>query len=187
VAFFGITPPANSSQTLAVSIDGSVPTNTSYNDPSPPSYRQWYQSPNLPEGSHNITLTNITTTSLDFAVVTVGNNTPLAGQVAIVDNEDPSITFKGNWKRSQDPSISRQFANGLPFHNSTQDSSTIGDSLTFRFNGTPPFFPLTPVHLLTLDLIFWGSRSFCSYLWNIYMVQYRTNNVNVHHGRFPII
>jgi hypothetical protein len=136
VALFGITPLANSSQTMAVSIDGSEPTNTSYNDPNPPSYRQWYQSPVLPEGSHKINLTNLTGTSLDFAVVTVGNNTPLAGQVVIVDNEDPSITFEGNWQLSDQSFNSTQFPNGLPFHNSTRDSSTIGDNLILRFTGT---------------------------------------------------
>jgi len=137
VAFFGITPTTfDGSQILTVSIDGSQPTNTSYNDPNPPSYRQWYQSPTLTEGSHNISLGHLAGTSLDFAVVAVGENTPLAGQVAIVDNEDPAITFKGNWKRSEALFKSGQLPNGLPFHNSTQDSTTISDNLTFRFTGT---------------------------------------------------
>ena len=120
---------------MTVSIDGNHPTNTSYNDPNPPSYRQWYQSPTLTEGSHNISLNNLAGTSLDFAVVTVGNDTPLAGQIAIVDNEDPAITFKGNWHLSKESSASGQFPDGLPFHNSTHQSTTIGDSLTFQFTG----------------------------------------------------
>ena len=136
VAFFGITPPAYSSQIMSVSIDGSNPTNASYNDPSPPSYRQWYQSPTLPEGLHNISLSRINGTSFDFAIVTAGNDTPLAGQRAIVDNESPAITFQGNWKQNKAPSISSQIPDGLPFQNTTQDSTTVGDSLTFPFNGT---------------------------------------------------
>ncbi|KAF8797548.1 hypothetical protein BYT27DRAFT_7125254 [Phlegmacium glaucopus] len=137
VAFFGITPSAfNGSQILSVSIDGSQPTNTSYDDPNPPSYRQWYQSPTLPQGSHQISLGHLAGTSLDFAVVAVGQDTPLAGQLAIVDNEDPAFTFKGNWKQNKALFNSGQFPDGLPFHNSTQDSSTIGDQLTFRFTGT---------------------------------------------------
>lgn len=135
MAFFGITPSSNNSQILTVSIDGSEPTNTSYNDPNPPSYRQWYQSPTLTEGSHNISLSHLAGTALDFAVVTAGNNTPLSGQVVIVDNQDPAITFKGNWEQSGEFSQSSQFPDGLPFHNSTHDSTTIGDDLTFKFTG----------------------------------------------------
>lgn len=135
VAFFGITPSVNNSQILAVSIDGGEPTNTSYNDPNPPSYRQWYQSPTLTEGPHQITLSNLSGPSLDFAVVTVGNNSPLEGHVIIVDNEDPSITFEGDWQLNSTLSHSTQFPEGLAFHNSTQDSSAIGANLTFRFTG----------------------------------------------------
>ena len=136
MAFFGITPPASSSQLLSVSIDGSAPFKTSYKDPNPPSYRQWYQSPTLPEGSHNITLTQLAGTSVDFGIVTAGNDTPLSGQMAIVDNENPAITFKGNWKQNNASFVSSQIPIGLPFQNTTQDSTTIGDSFTFLFTGT---------------------------------------------------
>jgi hypothetical protein len=136
VAFFGITPPASSSQSLTVSIDGSAPFQTSYNDPNPPSYRQWYQSPTLPEGSHNITVSQLTGTSVDFAIVTAGNDTPLAGQIAIVDNQNPLITFQGDWKQDNASFISSQILVGLPFQNTTQNSTTVGDSLTFLFTGT---------------------------------------------------
>ena len=142
VKFFGITPPAYSSQIFSVSIDGSEPTTSSYNDPNPPSYRQWYQSPTLSEGLHNISLTKLNGTSLDFAVVTAGNDTPLTGQVAIVDNQNPLITFQGNWKQNSSSFISSQIPDGLPFRNTTQDSTTIGDSLTFRFTGTLSYQPL---------------------------------------------
>jgi hypothetical protein len=135
VAFFGITPLAYSSQALTVSIDGSAPFKTSYNDPNPPSYRQWYQSPTLPQGSHNITLSQLNGTSLDFAIVTAGKDTPLAGKFAIVDNTSPAITFKGKWKQNNASFISGQIPVGLPFQNTTQDSTTVGDSLTFPFNG----------------------------------------------------
>jgi hypothetical protein len=141
VAFFGITPPAQSSQILTVSIDGSEPTNTSYNDPNPPSYRQWYQSPTLAEGSHNISLSLLNGTSLDFAIVTAGNDTPLAGQVAIVDNENPAIKFEGDWTLSKASFNSSQIPDGLPFQNTTQDSTTIGDNLTFLFTGTLSYQP----------------------------------------------
>ena len=120
---------------MAVSIDGSAPTNTSYNDPNPPSYRQWYQSPTLTEGVHNISLSLLNQTSVDFAIVTAGNDTPLNGQLAIVDNENPSITYQGNWTQNKSSFNSSQIPTGLPFQNTTQDSTTIGDNLTFLFNG----------------------------------------------------
>ena len=142
VAFFGITPSASSSQTLTISIDGGNPTNTTYNDPNPPSYRQWYQSPTLAEGSHNISISHLAGTSLDFAIVTVGQDTPLAKQVAIVDNENPAITFQGNWTQNNASFYSSQILFGLPFQNTTQDSTTIGDSLTFLFTGTLSYQPI---------------------------------------------
>ena len=149
VAFFGLTPSDNNSQILAVSIDGSEPTNTSYNDPNPPSYRQWYQSPTLTEGPHQITLSNLSGPSFDFAVVTVGNNSPLEEQVIIVDSEDPLIKYGGNWHLNSGLSNSTQFPEGLAFHNSTQDSSTIGANMTFRFTGTLSY-PLIIIHLFLL-------------------------------------
>ena len=163
VAFFGITPPAYSSQSLNVSIDGSAPFKTSYNDPNPPSYRQWYQSPTLPEGSHNITLTQLAGTSVDFAIVTAGNDTPLSGQIAIVDNENPAITFQGNWRQNTASFVSSQIPVGLPFQNSTQNSTTIGDSLTFLFTGTLSYQRIAIGGGLNSLLV----RTIRCYLWSI--------------------
>jgi hypothetical protein len=162
VAFFGITPLANSSQIFTVSIDGSEPTNTSYNDPNPPSYRQWYQSPTLKEGSHNISLSLLNGTALDFAVVTPGNDTPLEEQVLIVDNENPAITFKGNWSLNKGSFKSSQILDILPFQNTTQDSTTIGDNLTFLFTGTLFYQPIG----IGREFIFLV-RTICRYLWSV--------------------
>ena len=57
VASFGITPNQKGSQWCLFSIDGGQVTNSSFMDPAPQSFRQLYQSPMLPEGTHNITLT----------------------------------------------------------------------------------------------------------------------------------
>jgi hypothetical protein len=136
VAFFGVTPPVfANSQTLAVSIDGSAPYNTSYSDPNPQSYRQWYQSPSLEDGTHNIELSHIAGTSFDFAVVTVGNSTPLADEHVIVDNDDPGITFDGKWTRSQDMFNSGPQPDGFPYHNTTHQATSAGTSFTYRFSG----------------------------------------------------
>jgi hypothetical protein len=69
-------------------------------DPSPPNVRQWYQSPTLREGQHNITVSHTPAVSVDYAVVTAGQNTPLLGQVLIVDDGDSAITYGGSWTRN---------------------------------------------------------------------------------------
>lgn len=137
IAFGGNTPKVfGDSQTLTVSIDGAPSYNTSYNDPTPQSYVQWYQSPILPEGTHNITLTHLAGTALDYAVITAGQNTNLTGKTVIVDNEDPSIRFTGSWTRNTDRFHSGYPPDGYPFHNSTHQSTKPGDNFIFRFSGT---------------------------------------------------
>lgn len=78
-------------------------------------------------------------TALDYAVITAGQNTPLAGKTVIVDNEDPSIRFTGSWTRNTDRFQSGSPPNGYPFHNSTHQSTTPGDNFIFRFSGDFPF------------------------------------------------
>lgn len=137
IAFFGNTPPVfNDSQTLIVSIDGGTPYNTTYADPNPQSYRQWYQTPTLIDGKHTVLLSHVLGTALDYAVVTVGEDTPLGTNRIIVDNEDPSITYKGSWSRSIAEFDAGSLPDGFPYHNSTQRSSTPGDIFTFQFSGT---------------------------------------------------
>jgi hypothetical protein len=55
--------------------------------------------------------------------------------MAIVDNASPAITFDGKWQQNKASFISSQIPVGLPFQNTTQDTTTVGDSLTFPFNG----------------------------------------------------
>ena len=105
-------------------------------DPSPPSYRQWYQSPTLPDGEHNVTISHMPAVSIDYATVTAGQNTPLLGQVLIVDDDDPSITYKGNWSRNANVFLSSYGPYiGLPYGNATHQTTTPSASATFRFSG----------------------------------------------------
>lgn len=135
-AFFGTTPPPSSSQSMNVSIDGNSSYSTSYADPNPQTYRQWYQTPQLAEGTHDIKMSNIAGTAFDFAVVTVGKNTPLAGQTVIVDNDDPGIVFSdAKWRRSQEQFNSGPNPDGFAFANTTHETSYVGSSFAFRFTG----------------------------------------------------
>lgn len=112
-----------------------MPSNTTYDDPNPPTYRQWYQSPLLAEGIHNVFLSHIAGASLDFATVTVGNDTPLSGERVIADNDDPGFTYNGRWKRSQAQFNSGPQPDGNPYHNSTHQTSEIGNNFTYQFSG----------------------------------------------------
>lgn len=139
VTFFGITPSVfTDSQILTVSIDDGTPYNTTYADPNPQSYRQWYQSPILTDGQHNISLTHVEGTELDFAVVTVpvGRVASLVNQQVIVDDADGAIAYKGAWTRNTTQFAAGTVPGGLPYGNSTHRTTTIGDTFTFQFSGT---------------------------------------------------
>jgi hypothetical protein len=133
VAFFGITPDPVDSQWAFVSIDGSPAYNTSYADPAPPSTRQWYQSPILPDALHNITITHIASTAVDYAVVTAGPSTNLSGVAVIMDDGDPSVAYKGSWTRQG--TINATDGVLLPYGNGTHQTTSTDASATFNFNG----------------------------------------------------
>jgi len=135
VAFFGTTPPPQNSQWILVSIDGGPAYNTSYMDPSPPSTRQWYQSPTLPDAVHNITVTHIAGTLVDYAVVTAGPSTNLSTASLMVDDGDSSITYTGNWTQDTNMFTSTNSVATFPFGNGTHQTSSTGDSATFHFTG----------------------------------------------------
>ena len=136
MAFFGNTPYANASQWAFVSIDGGPEYNSSYMDAAPPSSRQWFQSPTLPEGTHTVNISRIAGTSVDFVVITAGQNTSLSGETLIVDDGDPSITYSGSWSLNTNEYISRDNpVIGLPYGNATHETNSAGASATFRFSG----------------------------------------------------
>src|SRR6267378_722304 len=114
IAFTGNTPNTTFSQSITVSIDGGTPYKTYYMDPTPQSYIQWYQSPTLSEGQHIIKVDGVDKTAIDYATITVGQNTPLSGKTIIVDNDDPSVHYSGSWTRNTDRFIPGDI-HGLPF------------------------------------------------------------------------
>ena len=118
-----------------VSIDGATPYQTSYMDPSPQTYLQWYQSPTLSEGNHTIKVDGVFGTSLDYATITVGQNTLLSGKKIIVDNDDSTVHYSGNWIQNIDKFFPGGVPKGVPFQNTTHRSTTPGDTITFLFSG----------------------------------------------------
>ncbi|RDB18334.1 hypothetical protein Hypma_000419 [Hypsizygus marmoreus] len=137
ISFFGNTPSAKASQNIFVSIDGGIPYSTSYGDPSPPTALQWYQSPLLSDSTHTIDITHLAGTSVDYMVITAGQNTPLSGETLIVDDSDSAIAYEGKWVTNVGRYTSRDNPRqGLPYGNGTHQASTSGSSATFRFAGT---------------------------------------------------
>lgn len=143
IAIFGETATADDgpmSENFTVTIDGGEAYTTSYDDPSPPSYRQWFQSPILSEGSHTIAFTNVIgTPSIDFAVINTTNSIPQ--QSVIVDDSNLElISYTGaGWTTAntsfllfQPPLTSKV----VPYGNSSHLTAEVGDSFSFNFTGS---------------------------------------------------
>ncbi|KAF9462849.1 hypothetical protein BDZ94DRAFT_1309370 [Collybia nuda] len=107
-------------------------------DPAPPSSRQWYNSPILLDAEHEIVISRIAGTSVDYIVVTAGQFTPLSGKTLIVDNTDESmIEYEGAWSRVEELYIANDDPHtGLPYGNSTHQTLVPGSSATFKFSGS---------------------------------------------------
>ncbi|KAF8648992.1 hypothetical protein AX16_006106 [Volvariella volvacea WC 439] len=142
VAFVGSTPIRQSPLSATVTIDDNIPYNITYSGYplQLPRYRQWYQSPVLPDGEHRITVSSFVYGSLDYAVVTAGESTRLQDDDALVivdENDINHFKFVGNWTRDRTTFDSDPFTGrGLPFRNATRRSHTVGDQMFFRFVGT---------------------------------------------------
>jgi hypothetical protein len=134
-AFVGNTPPSSSPQTATVQIDNGTSFVVSYQDPNPQNYMQWFTTSTLPDGEHTIRMSNLSYISVDYAIVKVGNHTPLADKTVIVDDDSPLIQYSGKWSRSTNKFIPGNLPTGYPYGNITHHSSNPGDTLSFQFSG----------------------------------------------------
>ncbi|KIM46780.1 hypothetical protein M413DRAFT_422146 [Hebeloma cylindrosporum] len=141
IAFIGNTPENffAESQIATVSIDGGRAYNTTYGTTAPPAYVQWYQSPTLADGKHNITISHLAGTAVDLALITVGPKTSLQGKTLIVDDDNSAIQYSGTWSSNTSPFNAGTLPDGFPVGNSTHRSTTLGDTITFRFTGESIF------------------------------------------------
>jgi hypothetical protein len=138
VAFIGNTPPSPSPQTATVRIDNGTSFGINFEDPNPPTYKQWFTTPTLSDGKHTITVSNLYGTAIDYAVVKVGNNTSLSGQTVIIDDDSSLIQYSGQWSRNTNEFIPASLPTGYPYANVTHRSSNPGDTFTFQFSGKQP-------------------------------------------------
>ena len=104
--------------------------------------RQWYQSPLLSEGLHNITLSNVDGAILDFAVISTTLSTDTIAEAAgtlVFDDVNPSIEYTGSgWTESNETHLlfsSHPESTFVPYGNSTHQTSTVGDGFTYTFTG----------------------------------------------------
>ncbi|KJA25121.1 hypothetical protein HYPSUDRAFT_38077 [Hypholoma sublateritium FD-334 SS-4] len=142
ISIFGNTSAPGRSDQFTVAIDGGVPYTTTYGDPSPPSTRQWYQSPVLSEDLHHITLSNVAGAILDFAVISTTLSTDAVAEAAgslIFDDVNPIIGYTGSgWTESSETHLllsSNPESTFVPYGNSTHQTSTVGDSFNYTFIG----------------------------------------------------
>jgi len=136
IAFFGNTPPVKDSlQPFIVSID-SDEHGYEANYQELKTNCQWLTSYPLDDlEAHTIEISKIIGVGVDFAVVTVGNNTPLEDSTLIVDDVNEEITWHGNWNEHRGLKYATGLLDGRPFGNGTKESSTVGDSMEFTFAG----------------------------------------------------
>ncbi|KAK0188326.1 hypothetical protein F5146DRAFT_1122553 [Armillaria mellea] len=130
IAFTGNTPPSTDKQNFSVFIDESY----AYAE-----YMQWFLSPMLEEGKHTITLTGMHETDVDYALVSVGNQTTVIGKDIVVDSLSDGIVWVGNWQTNTSTlltDIAGPYIVHRPLGNSTKDSRTVGNSFSFQFTGT---------------------------------------------------
>ena len=133
--FIGNTPTSYFPQTATVQIDNGTAFGINYDDPNPPTYKQWFTTPTLSDGRHTVTISKLRT-AIDYAVVNVGNNTSLTGQTVVVDDDSSLIQYSGQWYRNTNQFIPGNLPVGYPYRNVTHRSSNPGDSFTFQFSGT---------------------------------------------------
>ena len=135
-SFCGNTPVSSYPQTATVQIDSGIAFGINFEDPNPPTYKQWFTTPTLSDGIHNVTISNLYGTAIDYAIVNVGNNTSLTDQTVIVDDDSPLIQYSGQWSRNTNQFIPGSLPVGYPYCNVTHRSSNPGDFFTFQFSGT---------------------------------------------------
>jgi len=99
-----------------------------------------YHSPVLADGRHTVTyaIGNVSLIPVfDYLTVEAGTSTPLNGSTLIVDDSDTAIKYSGDWTTSPPHPLSFDYSTSL-YKNTTHWSSTVGDTIEFKFTG--PYF-----------------------------------------------
>ncbi|KAJ6550050.1 hypothetical protein B0H19DRAFT_1264913 [Mycena capillaripes] len=161
VSLFGITPPSQFPQTIAIdntadpfyNLNITNPHNyTVFNYPAAARGGLFYTSDRLfTPGEIKVGITGARGLAIDYAVVTVRETTDLSGQTILVDDSSSEITWNGQWSSKDNYTMPVPCTLPLspksedllgfvaamsPHGNTSHASSTPGDSFTFQFAGT---------------------------------------------------
>ncbi|KAF9077606.1 hypothetical protein BDP27DRAFT_1253642 [Rhodocollybia butyracea] len=166
ISFKGNTPSSTISPTwFLAGIDENTPYNVSFPDAGPTQiYTQWYQTPTLSDGLHNINFSNIAI-DFDYALITPGPTTPLSGSTIVVDDKNSEITYTGDgWVTSAAEIVfGGGEVSGLALGNATHRTSNVGDGFEFQFAGSNisvyGFFEWTAMGSISLDFTLDGKTT----------------------------
>ncbi|KAG6882209.1 hypothetical protein C0993_011583 [Termitomyces sp. T159_Od127] len=129
------------SKDVIVRIDGKIQLYTpTLATPAPP-INAFYQSQILPDTIHNLTMSDGRQDSLvaiDYVTITAGESTPLQGESLIVDDNDPSVVFEGEWVLITDLVLQVPDGSRFAYESTAHQTSSPGASATFHFNGLSP-------------------------------------------------
>lgn len=98
-----------------------------------------YQSPTLSDGDHVITLGSPEGSSgylVDYMTVQAGNDTSLQGKPLIIDDDDSSIIYTGDWMHNESVLIdSRTGDSRLQYRGGIYQTNTSRDTMAVQFAG----------------------------------------------------
>ncbi|KAJ7577532.1 hypothetical protein C8J56DRAFT_368044 [Mycena floridula] len=126
------------SQDFTVAIDSNPAYDTSTGDQTPPTYIQWYNSPQLQPGIHSIKLDRLNRTGIDYILVAPGPDTPLLNQLLVVDDSYVGIDYFNHWDSNSHAAVRGNGSDnsGLAFGNTTHYTSFEGSYMRFSYSGT---------------------------------------------------
>ncbi|KAF9525058.1 hypothetical protein CPB83DRAFT_734614, partial [Crepidotus variabilis] len=166
-AFYGMISPVSLSSSFTVEIDGGISSGIQYNRDRNLQSTQWYQTPVLKDGQHNVSIKHFDGVVFDYVVVTAGPQTRTNGKSAIVDDDSHQLNYQGKWARNTDSILSSNPSQSLPFRNVTHQAWTVGDSFSFTFVGTSVtvlgVFSWSTLGEFSIDFALDGTTSTTSY------------------------
>ncbi|KAE9402676.1 hypothetical protein BT96DRAFT_802821, partial [Gymnopus androsaceus JB14] len=159
ISFTGNTPSPPSPTWFLARIDSNTPYTSAKTI-----YMQWYQTPTLSDGIHNINLSSIIV-NFDYAIITPGATTPLSGSTIIVDDRNSEITYNRNGWVTNDAELDfgGGWISGLPLGNTSHQTSNVADGFEFQFAGNNitvyGFFSWTAMGSISIDFTLDGKTT----------------------------
>jgi hypothetical protein len=92
----------------------------------------------MSSGHHSVTITQMQGESVDYLIITPGNDTPLDGETLVVDDTYSGIHYSGSgWisVTSDFGFLQYTTVHAQAFQNGTHQTSSVGDSFTFSYTG----------------------------------------------------